>query len=158
MGTANSVPELWDKMCHLGFDSSKLSLWCSYLSFRLSWTLSKTPQVNRIGNPLSLLLEGSWLYNILGNLYNIHGDHKAILVLIKSLKFISIFTEWLSTPVVLPGEFHGQRSLVGYCPRSRKESDSTEQLTFGLPWWLRQKRICLPMQETWVQCLGWEDP
>ena len=24
--------------------------------------------------------------------------------------------EWLSTPVILPGEFHGQRSLVGYSP------------------------------------------
>ena len=30
--------------------------------------------------------------------------------------------EWLSTPVFLPGEFHGQRSLVGYNPWSRKES------------------------------------
>jgi len=23
---------------------------------------------------------------------------------------------WLSTPVLLPGEFHGQRSLAGYSP------------------------------------------
>ena len=26
-----------------------------------------------------------------------------------------------------------------------------------LPWWLSDKRICLPMQETWVQSLGQED-
>ena len=26
----------------------------------------------------------------------------------------------------LPGESHGQRSLVGYCARGRKESDMTE--------------------------------
>ena len=26
----------------------------------------------------------------------------------------------------LPGEFHGQRSLVGYKPRGHKESDMTE--------------------------------
>ena len=26
-----------------------------------------------------------------------------------------------------------------------------------LPWWLSDKRICLPMQETWVQSLGEED-
>ena len=38
--------------------------------------------------------------------------------------------EWLTTPVFLPGEFHGQRSLVGYSPWSCKESDITEQLTF----------------------------
>ena len=31
--------------------------------------------------------------------------------------------EWLPTPVFLPGEFHGQRSLAGYSPWGRKESD-----------------------------------
>ena len=30
------------------------------------------------------------------------------------------------TPVFLPGESHGQRSLVGYGPEGRKESDRTE--------------------------------
>ena len=30
------------------------------------------------------------------------------------------------------GEFHGQRSLVGYSPLGRKESDTTEQLTLSL--------------------------
>jgi len=29
------------------------------------------------------------------------------------------------TPVFLPGEFHGQRSLVGYGPWGHKESDTT---------------------------------
>ena len=33
------------------------------------------------------------------------------------------------TPVFLPGESHGQRSLVGYSPWGRKESDTTERLT-----------------------------
>ena len=31
-----------------------------------------------------------------------------------------------ATPVFLPGESHGQRSLVGCCPRGGKESDTTE--------------------------------
>ena len=31
--------------------------------------------------------------------------------------------EWLPTAVFLPGESHGQRSLVGYRPWGRKESD-----------------------------------
>ena len=30
--------------------------------------------------------------------------------------------KWLPTPVFLPGEFYGQRNLVGYSPRGRKES------------------------------------
>ena len=34
--------------------------------------------------------------------------------------------EWLPTPVFLPGEFHGQRSLAGYNPRGHKELDMTE--------------------------------
>ena len=34
--------------------------------------------------------------------------------------------EWLSTLVFFPGEFHGQRSLVSYSPRGRRESDTTE--------------------------------
>ena len=32
----------------------------------------------------------------------------------------------LPTPVVLPGEFHGQRRLAGYSPRGHKELDTTE--------------------------------
>ena len=34
------------------------------------------------------------------------------------------------TPVVLPGESHGWRSLMGYRPWGRKESDTTERLHF----------------------------
>ena len=37
--------------------------------------------------------------------------------------------EWQPTLVFLSGEFHGQRSLVGYCPWGHKESDMTERLT-----------------------------
>ena len=37
--------------------------------------------------------------------------------------------EWLPTPIFLPREFHGQRSLAGYSLRGCKESDMTEQLT-----------------------------
>jgi len=32
----------------------------------------------------------------------------------------------------LPGEFHGQRSLVGYSSWGHKESDKTEQLSLHL--------------------------
>ena len=33
---------------------------------------------------------------------------------------------WQPTPVLLPGESHGQRSLAGYSPWGLKESDTTE--------------------------------
>ena len=32
----------------------------------------------------------------------------------------------LNTPVFLPGEFHGQRSLAGYSPWGRKALDTTK--------------------------------
>ena len=35
--------------------------------------------------------------------------------------------KWQSTPVLLLGKSHGQRSLVGYSPRGRKESETTER-------------------------------
>ena len=40
--------------------------------------------------------------------------------------------EWQPTPIFLPGEFQGQRSLVGYSPWSYNESDTTEGLTLSL--------------------------
>ena len=42
--------------------------------------------------------------------------------------------KWPPTPVLFPGTFHGERSLVGYSPRGHKESDMTEQLSLSL--WL----------------------
>ena len=34
--------------------------------------------------------------------------------------------KWQSTSVFLPGESHGQRSLVGYSPQHCRELDTTE--------------------------------
>ena len=34
-----------------------------------------------------------------------------------------------TTPVFLPGEFHGQASLAGYSPWGHKESDTTGERT-----------------------------
>ena len=50
--------------------------------------------------------------------------------------------KWQPTPVFLPGEFHGQRSLVGYSPWGRREWDMTERFHFHFsycfPKWLHQ--------------------
>ena len=34
--------------------------------------------------------------------------------------------EWQSTEVFLPGEFHGQRNLVGYSPWGHKDLDTAD--------------------------------
>ena len=56
-------------------------------------------------------------------------------MLICLLSFIPTCTElqrrqWHPTPVLLPGKFHGRRSLVGCSPWGRYESDTTERLHF----------------------------
>ena len=38
---------------------------------------------------------------------------------------------WQLTPVLLPGEFYGQRNLVGYSPCNHKELNTTEGLTLS---------------------------
>ena len=50
---------------------------------------------------------------------------------------ISWRREWLPTPIFLPGDFCGQKSLAGYSPWDRKEQDMAEQLTLWLSYRLR---------------------
>ena len=44
--------------------------------------------------------------------------------------FVNLQKVWQPTPVLLPGESHGWRSLVGCSPWGHKESDTTEPLHF----------------------------
>ena len=53
---------------------------------------------------------------------------------------ISWRRKWQPTPVFLPGESHGQRSLVGYSPRGGTELDMTGTVVKSL----------LAMQETQI--------
>ena len=48
------------------------------------------------------------------------------------------------TPVLLPREFRGQRSLVGCCPWGRTESDMTEVTQYAFMHW-RRKWQCTPV-------------
>ena len=78
--------------------------------------------------------------------------------------------KWQPTPVFLPGESHGRRSLVGYNPRGAwwvtvhgvaksptRLSDFTDSLT-NLTSLVAQRLKRLPaMRETWVQSLGRKD-
>ena len=67
--------------------------------------------------------------------------------------------EWLPTPVLLPGEFHGQRSLAGYGPWGGKESDMTECLTLSTSYayesslWNPEERGEKAMRNTYLYLL-----
>ena len=50
--------------------------------------------------------------------------------------------KWQPAPIFLPGESHGQRSLVGYSSRGGKESDVTEWIPFPLSFSIQ---YCLPI-------------
>ena len=72
---------------------------------------------------------------------------------------------WQPTAVLLPGESHGWKSLVGYNPWGRKESDTTERLHFHFLSTLIRASLVAQMvkrlstvRETRVQSLGREDP
>ena len=45
--------------------------------------------------------------------------------------------------IFLPGEFHGQRSLVGYSSLGHEESDRTEELTLSLSHKSRSSQVAL---------------
>ena len=55
------------------------------------------------------------------------GDHKRSQVLFLGRE--DPLEKGMATPVFLPGESHGHRSLVGCSPWGRKESGTTERLT-----------------------------
>ena len=66
------------------------------------------------------------------------------------------YWKWQPTPVFLPGKFHGLRSLVGYSPWGRKESDMTERLHFHFKtlWFFLKKKKQNKFWREGVQELG----
>ena len=95
---------------------------------------------------IDLLAMGEWIYFWV--LYPVSFIHLSVFVPLQSLVAqrlkhlpgmwgidpwvgkIPWARKWQHTPVLLPGESHGGRSLVGYSPWGHKESDTTERLHF----------------------------
>ena len=61
--------------------------------------------------------------------------------------------QWHSTPVLLPGKFHGRRSLVGCSPWGRLGSDKTERLHFHFSLYALEKEMA-----THSSVLAWRIP
>ena len=89
-----------------------------------SWTLPS--DWTDLYNQIYTFVWGSWKPGSF-----CQGDKKV------SIKYQGWRRKWQPTPVFLPGEFHGQRSLVGYSPWGRKESDTTKQLNHQV---IRERR------------------
>ena len=54
------------------------------------------------------------------------GEARVMGLILAWIRKIPWGRKWQPTPVFLPGEFYGQRSLVGCSPWGHKESDMTE--------------------------------
>ena len=61
-----------------------------------------------------------------------------------------------TTPVFSPGESYGQRSLAGYSPWNRKESDTTEQLTLTIYYNFVTCMILIPQPGMEPMSLHWD--
>ena len=82
----------------------------------------------------SLILSAfSWLSSsptLSPNIKHTEAENSEIRIKVPDMPFtncaVSWRRAWQPTPVFLSRESHGQKSLVGYSPRSCKESDTTE--------------------------------
>ena len=63
--------------------------------------------------------------------------------------------KWQPTPVFLPREPHGRRSLVGYSPWGRKESDTTRRLHFHFHFHFLQWTTFCQNSSPWPIRFGW---
>ena len=62
---------------------------------------------------------------------------------VQSLGWKDLLEEGMApTPVFLPGESHGQRSLAGYSPWGHKESDTTKATQHAARYWYKDIYDC----------------
>ena len=91
-------------------------------------------------NSISIILKSSVFMYLLSTLKVVINTCRLIIISLQCRR--PGFDPWVQkiprrreqqlTPVFLPGEFHGQKSLVGYSPWGHKASDTTKQLTLSL--------------------------
>ena len=111
-----ALPIRWPKYWSFSFNISPSNEHSGLISFRVDW--------------LDLLVVQGTLKSLLQH----HSSKASILQC--SAFFIAQLSppywrrQWHPTPVLLPGKSHGRRSLAGYSPRGRKETDTTERLHF----------------------------
>ena len=132
----------WPKYWSFSYSISLSKEYSGLLSFRMDWfdliavqgTLKSLLQHH---SSKSSILQGSAFFIVqLSHPYMTTGKTKALTrwtfvgkvmsLLFSMLSRLVWRRQWQPTPVLLPGESQGRRSLVGYSPRGCKESGTTE--------------------------------
>ena len=62
--------------------------------------------------------------------FEIYSPAKICTIIYVRINIMTRRRQWQATPVLLPGESHGWRSLVGCSPRGLSKLDAAEQLHF----------------------------
>ena len=63
--------------------------------------------------------------------------------------------KWRPTLLILPGKSHGQRSLAGYSPWGREESDTTEHARTSTHTHIHTRARARQVDEVWPQDVDW---
>ena len=110
--------------------SSEDWLYHSYLSFESS-SERFVSVLKRFSNPYSRIYKSKWALSpaIAQIIRNLPTVQKTGVRSLGSEDFLEKRMTTHSSILFLPGEFHGQRRLVGYSPWGHKESDTNEWLT-----------------------------
>jgi len=135
----------WPKYWSFNFSTSPSNEYSGLISFRIDWfdllavqeTLKSLLQHH--SSKASILRRSAFFIVQLSHPYMTTGktialtretfDGKVMSLLFNMLSRLVIWRrKWQPTLVFLPGEFHGQRSLVGYSQRGGRELDTTELL------------------------------
>ena len=134
------LPSIFPNIRVFSNESALLIRWPKYWSF--SFNISPS---NEHPGLISFRMDGLDLLAVQGTLKSLLQNHTSkASILQRSAFFIVQLShpymtpgktidipwrrKWQSTPALLPGKSHGQRSLIGYSPWGHKESDTTERL------------------------------
>ena len=98
-----------------------------YLYFRVNGTIMQL-FLHNFPNRVTTILY-AWAFLVTQTVKNLPAMQETQ---VQSPEKVPWRRRWQPTPVFLPGESHGQRSLVGYSPWGCKELDTTEPLTLSL--------------------------
>ena len=134
----------WPKFWSFSFSISPSNGYSGLISFRMDWFDLLAVQgtlkclLQHHSSKASILWHSAFFIVLLSHPYITTGKTIALTIWINLSwqNYVSPFLvhclglswrrQWHSTPVLLPGKAHGQRSLVGYSPWGCEESDMTE--------------------------------
>ena len=116
------VPFIWYHLYHLSVIHQLMSTLCFFALINHAVEKAMAPHSSTLAWKLPWTEE-------LGGLQLLRVGHDWTTSL-SLFTFMHWRRKWQPTPVFLPGEFHGQGSLVGYSPWGLKKSHTTEQFHF----------------------------